>query len=96
MKIGWHPDPEWQYGEQAIVGEHELLAFDYPSEGIEKDAEPGDRTIGWELWSGPEFETFINKGQAASLAEAKAGAEHALELRLEYLVQQRSRGGRNP
>ena len=88
MKINWHMHPEWQYGRQAIIGEHELIAFDYPmEEGITKDARPADRRIGWEMWSGPGFETFIAQGDAASLEEAMTGAERALGFRLEYLEQ---------
>jgi hypothetical protein len=60
MKINWHMHPEWNYGRQAIIGEHELIAFDYPmEESLTKDARPADRRIGWEMWSGPGFETFI-------------------------------------
>jgi hypothetical protein len=88
MKINWHMHPEWQYGRQAIIGEHELIAFDYPmEEGLTKDARPADRRIGWEMWSGPGFETFIAQGDAASLEEAMTGAERALGFRLEYLEQ---------
>jgi hypothetical protein len=86
MKISWHMHPEWQYARQAIVAEHELIAFDYPAEGM-KDAKPGECGIGWEMWWGPSFDTMTNQGGATSLEQAMIDAERALGLRLEYLEQ---------
>lgn len=49
----------------------ELLAFDLPP------TEHHPRIIGWEVWTGPRFETSVGGGRADSFDAAKAAAEAA-------------------
>jgi hypothetical protein len=74
-KITWQPDPEFlsaTRAEHAIVGDHELVAFDLPpTPGFPK------RDIAWEIFTGPRLHDKIAGADAVSFEEAKAAAERA-------------------
>jgi hypothetical protein len=76
LRIKWTRDPEFWSAEQsehAIVGNHELVAFN-----LQPTAQFPTREIGWELFGPPERHTQVATGKCASVEEAKAAAEAAL------------------
>jgi hypothetical protein len=77
-EIHWKPEPEfWSAtrAEHARVGAYELVAFDLPPHR----GEP--RIIGWELFTGPDLNDLVAKGDAATFEAAKVAAEAAYRAR---------------
>jgi len=69
MPITWTPDPSFISAQHALVGEHELIAFDVPAR---RDM---GREIGWMVFT---ENIMVAGGASASLEEAKRAAEVAV------------------
>ncbi len=72
--IPWQPDPEFlnaDRAEHAIIGGFELIAYDLP------ETPWSPRTLGWELFTGPDLHDLVDQGNAETFEAAKAAAEAA-------------------
>jgi hypothetical protein len=74
MSIQWIPDASFSSAdraEHALIGGHELVAFDLPPH------QRFPRQIGWELFAGPKLQDLVATGEANSFDDAKLAAEAA-------------------
>ncbi len=78
-RIPWQPDPGFSNAdraEHAIIGGFELIAYDLP-----ETPKGAPHVVGWELFTGPDLQDLVARGDAETFDAAKAAAEEALRLR---------------